>query len=200
METEYTYTPSPDYIKPLSFDYLETYSLRGKNYDDEMKRLRSEYDSLKARDNLTLEEALRVEELSKLTGYTQYLFDENGKLHSSAIKTNRFSADSNEGKKLIQILNTEVRDMMHFLCSPVYRDAVVFYDKNGNRISTLNVCLSCHYMETEPFHHINAGYETYDMLKKWFIDNGHDVENPNHFITDDINKQKEKRNKTGMAK
>jgi hypothetical protein len=47
--------------------------------------------------------------------------------------------------------------------------------------------------------YINADFQTYDLLKKFFIGVGHDVENPNYFFMDDINKIKEN-NKTRPAK
>jgi hypothetical protein len=43
-------------------------------------------------------------------------------------------------------------------------------------------------METEMNTYINADYETYDLLKRFFLDMGHDVEEPDHFIMDDIRK------------
>jgi hypothetical protein len=58
----------------------------------------------------------------------------------------------------------------------MYRDAIVFYDKSNRIVSTLNVCLGCEYMETKMFNHINGDNETYDMLRQYFIDLGHKIE------------------------
>ena len=62
------------------------------------------------------------------------------------------------------------------MCAPIYRDAIVFYDLNKEIISTLNVCLSCEYMETKMFNHINADVETYNLMREFFIGLGHKVE------------------------
>ena len=50
-------------------------------------------------------------------------------------------------------------------------------------------------METKMFDHINGDYETYDLFKRFFIDIGHDVEDPERFIMDDITKLKSKHKK-----
>lgn len=47
-------------------------------------------------------------------------------------------------------------------------------------------------METKMFHHIEGGYKTYDLFKRFFIEIGHEVEQPDYFALDDLNKLKEK--------
>ena len=203
MEPKYTYTPSQDYINQLPFDYIETYSFqRGEDYEEEIKRLQIEHNRLKVKKekSFSSEEAMRLEKLNRLFGFTQYLIDANEEFHFSSAKTNTFTKDDDKVEALIQILKIGIKEVPAFLCSPEYRDAIVFYNNNGNRISVLNVCLSCRYMETKPFHHINGDFETYDLLKRWFLNIGHHVENPNHFIMDEINRVKEKHNKAIVAK
>ena len=56
-----------------------------------------------------------------------------------------------------------------------------FSTKIPSFVSTINV--SCN---------ANGDYETYDLFKRFFIDIGHDVEDPEHFVLDDINKLKSK--------
>lgn len=51
------------------------------------------------------------------------------------------------------------------MCAPIYRAAILFYDKNENLIQQLNVCLSCEYMETELFNHINTNFKTYELMR-----------------------------------
>jgi hypothetical protein len=50
-------------------------------------------------------------------------------------------------------------------------------------------------METKMFDHINGDYKTYDLLKRFFIDIGHEVEDPEYFALDDLNKMKLKNKK-----
>jgi hypothetical protein len=183
MEPSYTYIPSPDYISNLSFAYIETYSFqRGTVYEENLQLIRPEYDRLKVRkekrNNLAPAEEERFAILKSLLGFTQYLVNDYGEFHPSAKKTNTFQADEPMVTKLISILKTEIREIPSWMCAPTYRDAIVFYDVNNNIVSVLNICLDCSYMATKMFNHINADYETYDLLKRFFIEIGHDVEDP----------------------
>lgn len=191
---------SADYINQLDFDYIETYSMqRGADYDVQYKEMHKEYDRLKVRkerrNNLSVEEEATFSKLAPLVTYTQYLIDGKGVFHPSSTRTNTFQQEDSWVDWLRQILKTPITEIPHFMCAPVYRDAIVFYNADGTIVSTLNICLGCMYMEISPGYHINGDYETYDLLKRFFIDIGHDVEDPHHFIMDDINKLKAKQHK-----
>jgi hypothetical protein len=97
--------------------------------------------------------------------------------------------------RLVDILSTEIIEIPNFLCAPIYRDAIVFYNSAHKIVSALNVCLECQYMETKMFSHINGDYETYDLLKRYFIDIGHEVEEPTIFVYDEIKKLRAKHKK-----
>lgn len=173
METSYTYTASTEFINNLIFEYVETYSFqRGADFEENLTSIRSEYNRLKVRkekqNNLTKLEEKRFLEMDGLLGSTQYLLNGKGEFHPSSKKINTFQFDDPAVLKLTKILRTEIGEVPRWLCSPIYRDAVVFYDKESNIVSTLNVCLSCQYMETRMFNHINGDYETYDLLKRFF--------------------------------
>jgi hypothetical protein len=195
METPYSYISSINYIKSLTFDYIETYSFqRGPNYEEKLKLLRQEHDKLKIRkekrNNLSEQEEIYLSELYELSGYTQYLINEKGQFHPSSKKTNTFQQGDPMVDRLTSILHTKIDDIPMWLCAPIYRDAIVFYNNSKEIISVLNVCLSCQYMETAMFKHINGDYETYDLLKRYFIDIGHDVEEPTKFIWDELKMEK----------
>ena len=84
MTPPYTYTNSADFIKNLTFDYIETYSFkRGKAFEESWKKSREEFDELnsrKTKNTLTIEEEKRFEYLLSL-GNTQYLINANGEFH-----------------------------------------------------------------------------------------------------------------------
>lgn len=193
--TPYTYISSADYISNLIFDYIETYSFqRGAEFEENTRLSKIEYDKLKSRkeksNDLTSAQEQRFAELHPLLGSTQYLLRDDGQFHPSSIKTNTFKSDDPAIDRIESILLTEVVDLPQWLCAPIYRDAIVFRDKNNEIVSVLNICLSCQYMETTMFNHINGDYKTYDLLKRFFIDIGHNVEDPEYFALDNINKLK----------
>jgi hypothetical protein len=191
MTPHYTYKPSTDFINDLTFSYVETHSFqRGTEYELQQKKFDKEYDKLKSRksksNNLTVEEEERFLVLDKLCGFTQYLLDDTNQFHYSSKKTNTFNSTDTKVELLKNILRTEIIDIPSWMCAPMYRDAFVFFDNQDNIVSVLNICLSCQYMETSKFNHINGDWRTYDLLKRFFIDIGHEVEDPQHFALDDL--------------
>lgn len=191
METvKYTYISSIDYINSLEFDYLETYSLqRGEEYEKSQKLLTDEYNSLKKVRYLNSSEGKRFTKLNELLNFTQYLINDRGEFHPSSEKINTFKQNDAIVEELKSILRTEIKQKPMLLCAPFYRDAIVFYDKNGQIISCLNICLSCNHLETKKFSHLNADWKAYDLLKQFFIDIGHNVEKPTSFLWKDYQEQ-----------
>jgi hypothetical protein len=195
MTPSYTYISSADFINDLTFDYVETYSFqRGEGYELQQKIFEKKYDKLKSRkskvNDLTIQEEEEFIKLDKLCGFTQYLIDDNNQFHYSSKKTNTFTSTDSKVELLKTILNTKIKEIPLWMCAPMYRDAFVFYDNRDNIVSVLNVCLSCEYMETTKFNHIKGDYKTYELLKSFFIDIGHEVENPDYSALDDLNKMK----------
>jgi hypothetical protein len=198
--TQYKYISSIDYINNLEFDYVETYSLqRGREFEKNEKLISREYEKLKNRknkiDDLTKFEEQRFTELDGLLGFTQYLINDKGQFHPSSKRINTFKATDPKIENLKSILRTKINEIPMWMCAPIYRDALAFYDKDNKIVSTLNVCLECQYMETEMFNHINGDYLTYDLLKRFFIEIGHEVENPDQFVWEELQKEMSKMSK-----
>lgn len=172
---------SPDYVNSLTFDYIETYSFqRGGDYQVRLNVILAELEALKTRSEnqtLTSGETERHIHLSNVYHKVgSYIIDENGQFHQSAIKTTTFKRQTPEVDRLITILNIPAVNIPYWMCSPVYRDAVVFYDKDSNIISALNVCLGCEYMAIQPSEEINTDAETYTLIQQFFIGLGHQVQ------------------------
>ena len=181
MTPRYTYIPSTDFISNLAFDYVETYSFqRGSDYELQQEMFEKEYNKLKSRkskvNDLSVQDEDELTKLGKLCGFTQYLIDDINQFHYSNKKTNTFTSTDSKIELIKAILRTEVKEVPSWMCAPIYRDAFVFYNNEGKVVSVLNICLSCQYMETTKFNYINADYKTYDLLKRFFIDIGHEVE------------------------
>lgn len=182
--TSNKYITSLEFINKLTFDYVETYSFqRGSEFEEKRKLIKDEYENLKVRkekrNNLSSDEEVRFEELFKLLAGTQYIINDEGKFHPSSKKVNTFKNENQNIERIKNILQTEIAEIPSWMCAPIYRDAIVFYDSEKKITDTLNVCLSCQYMETKINNHINGDNKTYDLLKQFFIDIGHNVENDN---------------------
>lgn len=179
--TSYNDISSSDYINNLTFDLVEIYSFqRGKEFEESRKASRREYERLKVRkekyNHLTVLEEKRFLELHDLLGFTQYLINDQGIVHPSAEKTHTFKATDPEIDRLKTILGTEINQLPTWMCAPIYRDAIIFYDKSHSMVSTLNICLSCEYMETKRHCHISGDSRTYALLRQYFTELGHKIE------------------------
>ncbi|WP_037574493.1 hypothetical protein [Sporocytophaga myxococcoides] len=175
------YISSIDYINSLTFEYIETYSLqRGERFEKQREQEIKILQKLRRRNkSLNFEELKQVKGLEELYGTTQYLLDDKGNFHIFSEKIAAFSATDNEVINLVRILQTKIREIPAWMCAPIYRDAIVFYDKNKKIISALNVCLSCEYIAINRHRNINADEETYKQLRQFFIDCGHKIEDKN---------------------
>ncbi|MFD2914755.1 hypothetical protein [Psychroserpens luteus] len=177
MKPKYTYKKSSEFIDNIDFEYFETYSLlRGQKFEEEIESLESEFTNIKSKTDRNEAQKRRLSELDELLNFTQVIINKKGQLHFSAEKINRIEKTDSKSERLIEILKTEINDIPNWMCAPIYRDAILFYDKNDNLIKPLNICLSCEYMETELFDHINADFKTYELMRKFLIDIGHKVE------------------------
>jgi hypothetical protein len=160
---------------------METYSF---NRLDSL--LKVEYDELCLRrqlNQLSASDKERLKEIDGLYNGWELLIDKNGTFHHSSEKISTFQVHDPEVVRFKEIMKLEVIECFKMLCAPIYRDAVVFYESSGKIVSVLNVCLSCKYMTTGN-RQLRADFEVYDLLKKFFFDNGHRVENPHFFEMD----------------
>lgn len=179
----YTYTFSGDFINSLEFAYMKTYSFRrGEKYEHFLNSIKREYDQLVNNKELSPEEIDRLNDLKQRLLYTQYLINKNGELYPFSEHTNTFKRNSQEVNRIIEIFKTTIVEKVSLLCAPEYRDGIIFYNGNDEIVATLNICLSCAHMELEPFSHVNADILVYDLLKKFFIDIGHELEEPGRFF------------------
>ncbi len=174
---------SQEYVQKLSFRYIKTYSFhRGEKLeqflDDVTKEIKSLKEELKtARFMQKWKISNRISELeNKKQLYGTRLTDENYNISETAIEIKTLQFADPETKKILEILETELKDQVFAMCSPMYRDAVVFFDKHDKIISVANVCLECYYMQTDKGQWIDAGRAVYPELKKNFKELGHPVE------------------------
>jgi hypothetical protein len=113
-------------------------------------------------------------------------------------RTGTFKNDHPTAERIKESLQTDIEDSMAYLCAPVYREALVFYDSNNKVVSLLNICLTCLNLHAAPHNRIKCDYKAYEWLRRLFQGLGHEIENPEYSIIEDIQRQMqkvEKRNK-----
>lgn len=76
---------------------------------------------------------------------------------------------------LAAILQTPVVNQNDWMCGPVYRDALAFYDEQDRLVSVLNVCFNCEYMMTDTGRAIQADAATYEALSSYLTHLGHPI-------------------------
>ncbi|WP_316843141.1 hypothetical protein [Pedobacter psychrodurus] len=143
---------SREYIKSIDFEYIETYSFQQDTYYSETNR-----------------------NTDKISWHDQRITDQDKKLNSSSRKISLFQRADAELLTLIRILEIDIVNLPSWMCAPVYRDAIIFYNKDHEIISALNICFECLYMENNTGINIDADERTYDLLKTFLISKGHNI-------------------------
>lgn len=185
-----SWMPTADYINAFDFDYMETYSFNRFN-----PQQAAEYNELSKRreqGGIPTAERKRWEELETQYNGFDLLVNSKGAFHPSAVKLATFQVNDPLAIRFKQILQMEAFLWSPTLCAPYYRDAVVFYDASNKVVSVLNICLSCLYM-TDGNQFLKADFEVYDLVKKFFLENGHQIEEPHTFMMKQFGEMKAKK-------
>ena len=91
--------------------------------------------------------------------------------HASPVA--KIAAETPEAACLAVILAASVSEQDHWMCAPVYRDALAFYDGQDNLCGVLNICFGCDKMITHQQREVTAGTATYQELKQFMTGLGH---------------------------
>ena len=145
---------SSDLVKDLKFEYFETYSFqRGDEYLNEIKNIEKALFTLERRKNkkndLNDEKEEELLFLKQTLIQNPYLINDNSKFHFSSEKTGKFENNHEKAKQIINILQKPIVNKTDWMCAPIYRDAIVFYDKKDKIMFSLNICLSCGHMHLD---------------------------------------------------
>lgn len=148
----HTAIQSKDYIKNIDFEYVETYPFQQQAYYSDTTR-----------------------NTGAISWYDNRITDLNGNFDNTSEKISSFQRNSQDVIKLNHILEIKVINLLSWMCLPIYRDAIVFYNKTGEIVSALNVCFECSYMENDKGININADESTYGLLKSFLTSKGHKI-------------------------
>ena len=143
---------SREYIRGIDFEYVETYSFQQDAYYSETKR-----------------------DTGDVSWHDQRIIGEDKKLSDSSKKISSFNRTDADLIILIQILEIDAVNLPSWMCVPIYRDAIVFYNNKMEMVSALNICFDCSYMETDKKININADESTYELLRSFLTSKGHNI-------------------------
>ncbi len=165
-----------EFIESINFKYFETYSFQRKGEFEVYETLFNKY---KKDDNsLTEVESAELKRLRKSNLYTQennFLFTDNKKINETAELVYSFDKSTNVKDELIEILKIPFIDYDAWMCSPIYRDAILFYDTNDKLIDGLNICFECCNVINLNKKEILTDRVVYQKLKDFLLSVGHKI-------------------------
>lgn len=95
--------------------------------------------------------------------------------HITATPVALIEKDTPEASALADLLRTPVVDQTHWMCAPVYRDALAFYDEQNGLVGVLNICFECDRMLTDTGKELEADTATYQALHNYLAQAGHPI-------------------------
>jgi len=174
-----------EFWKAQEFSYLTTYSF---NRGLKLAALHGDTAVAVAQTKLALQQApfrdqRKLEyQLRKLQGDIRSSIY-NKKLGINTLETNPtaervavIKRNTLIAKQLGNIFQSSVGEADFFMCPPIYRDAIVFYNERDIPLTVLNICLECSFMETNSGVVVEADMPAYEALRELLIQLGHPIE------------------------
>ena len=103
------------------------------------------------------------------------LTDSAGAFQITASPIAIIKSDSTDVAQIRRFLQQPVVNSFDWMCAPVYRDALVFYDAQDKAIGVLNICFGCDRMLTHMGEEVCADTATYQGLKQVLMHLGHSI-------------------------
>lgn len=172
-----------EYWRGLRFDYIITYSLlRGPKWEHLVEAMRQEKD-ISRRALLTATPAelpelrARLKRIERKNDLETLLTTAGNQAYNiTATPTATLNRDSTEVEELGRILQMPCQNLLYFMCAPVFRDALAFYNAKHELAGVLNICFGCNVMQTESGQDVEADYHVYGQLREWFQQFVHQIE------------------------
>jgi hypothetical protein len=154
------------------FSYLKTYSFnRGAKRTELIRQTKENLQTAR----YLRQPALR-QLLERLESGADTLTQELGHLHPTAVGVATVSRNSPAGEQLAAIFRQAGQQEWYAMCWPVYRDALAFYDEQGQLLRVLNICFECHFMKADNGTHVEASESTYQALRDYLAQLDHPIE------------------------
>lgn len=161
---------SGQFIENLDYQYIEIYSLL--RLEETREYVEKLYQQLKS----TNDERERKGLLDLSIRGNQKLLHETGRPHPTAMRTNVFQCNHPKAKELMDIFSIEYTEQNDWMCAPVFREMIVFYSKENEVKSILNICLSCDNVEDENRNDLRTDFKVFNKLRTYFKSIGHQIE------------------------
>jgi hypothetical protein len=176
-----------EFWRSQPFDYLATYSFnRGPKLaalheatNEAIEDIKQSVSSSRFMQQIKLSRQLaELEQQMRMGAYLRRLTNEQLVIDDTADQVALLKHDSVEARQLDAILQAAPGDVMYAGCLPTYRDALAFYNEQGQLLRVLNICFGCLYMEANDGLSVEGGANTYKALRKFLIHLGHPIEEP----------------------
>jgi hypothetical protein len=168
------------------FSYIATYSF---NRSANLVALHEAIDSVKEKleqsvlsfdftQQLKLKRQLaELERQAQTSPHAKRLINQQRVIDGNANLIALLKHESLEVSRLTAIAETEPSEADYAAgCIPVYRDALVFYNEQGQLLQALNICFECLHMEANN-QEVKANTVVYEMLREFLAQLGHPIEN-----------------------
>ena len=165
-----------EFIENVNFEYFETYSFQRKGEFEVYETLFNKY--LKDNDSLTEGETAELKKLRNSNLYTDknnFIFTDNEKINETAELIYSLDKSTNLKVELIEILKIPFNDYDAWMCSPIYRDAILFYDNNNKIVEAINICFECCNVINLNGKEILTDRIVYKKLKDFLLSVGHKI-------------------------
>ncbi|TVT38411.1 hypothetical protein FNT36_19655 [Hymenobacter setariae] len=167
------------------FSYIATYSFnRSTNLTALQEAIDSVNEALEQSilsANLTQQFKLKrqlaeLERQAQISPYKKRLVNQEQVIDNTANRIALIENKSLEVKRMTSVIEAAPSEIDYAAgCIPVYRDALVFYNEQGQLLRVLNICFECLYMEADT-RGIKASTAVYDALRELLIQLGHPIE------------------------
>ena len=118
----------------------------------------------------------KLKQLEQTHNLSQLLLTENlATYHITASPIATLMKNNVETQQLFELLHRPINNTFDFMCAPLYRDAIAFYNEQHKLVSVLNICFSCEKMVTDAGREVRADTTTYDAMQRYLTNLGHAI-------------------------
>lgn len=118
-----------------------------------------------------------LERQAQTSPHAKRLINQQLVIDSNANRIALIKQESLEVSRLIALAGTAPSEADYAAgCIPVYRDALVFYNKQDQLLQVLHICFECLHMEADN-QEVKANTVVYELLREFLVQLGHPIEN-----------------------